>query len=441
VSGSGWIIRGGRVIDRNGERFADVAVSSDGVIVGVGTGLDLAGLGIAGAEVLDASDCVVAPGLVDIHTHLREPGREEAETVETGSRAASLGGYTAVVAMPNTEPTIDNAAVVRQVLDAGVAAGMCDVRVAGAITIDRKGSSLSPMAEMAALGVRMFTDDGCGVQDDRLMRRALEYASGLPVPVTLAQHCEVEALSEGGHMHEGEWSSRLGIPGIPAEAEELMVFRDIALARLTGARVHLQHLSTAGAVALVREAKAKGLPVTAEATPHHFTLTHAEVASYDPVFKVNPPLRSAEDVAAVKAGLADGTIDAIATDHAPHTADVKEAPFDHAPCGMLGLETALALGVTELVEPGVLTLEQLVALMSWQPAAIAGIDDIHGRPIEVGEPAHLVVFAPAQEWTVDPMKLASRSSNTPYAGRVVRGRVRHTLLCGVPMVRDGEAQR
>ena len=418
-----------------------MAVSPDGVIVGVGTDLDLAALGVAGAEVLEASECVVAPGLVDIHTHLREPGREEAETVETGSRAASLGGYTAVVAMPNTEPTIDSAAVVRQVLDAGVAAGMCDVRVAGAITIDRKGVSLAPMAEMAALGVRMFTDDGCGVQDDRLMRRALEYASGLPVSVTLAQHCEVEALSEGGHMHEGEWSSRLGIPGIPAEAEELMVFRDIALARLTGARVHLQHLSTAGAVALVREAKAKGLPVTAEATPHHFTLTHAEVASYDPVFKVNPPLRSAEDVAAVKAGLADGTIDAIATDHAPHTADVKEAPFDHAPCGMLGLETALALGVTELVEPGVLTLEQLVALMSWQPAAIAGIDDVHGRPIEVGEPAHLVVFAPAQEWTVDPMKLASRSSNTPYAGRVVRGRVRHTLLCGVPMVRDGEAQR
>jgi len=441
VSGSGWIIRGGRIIDRNGERAADVAISPDGVILAVGEGLDATAVGLTDPGELDANGCVVAPGLVDIHTHLREPGREEAETVETGSRAASLGGYTAVVAMPNTEPTIDSVAVVRQVLEAGVAAGLCDVRVAGAITIDRKGLALAPMAEMATLGVRLFTDDGCGVQDDRLMRRALEYASGLPVPVTLAQHCEVEALSEGGHMHEGEWSSRLGIAGIPAEAEELMVFRDIALARLTGARVHLQHLSTEGAVALVRDAKEKGLPVTAEATPHHFTLTHAEVATYDPVLKVNPPLRSAVDVAAVKAGLADGTIDPIATDHAPHTADVKEAPFDHAPCGMLGLETALALGITELVEPGVISLGELVALMSWQPAKIAGIDDVHGRPIEIGEPAHLVVFDPSQEWTVDPSQFASRSHNSPYAGRVVRGRVRHTLLCGVPMVRDGKAQR
>ena len=441
VSGSGFIIRGGRIIDQGGERIADIAVSSGGTIAAVGSELDLDALGLAEAPVLDASGCVVAPGFVDIHTHLREPGREEAETIETGSRAAALGGYTAVVAMPNTEPTIDSAAVVRQVLDAGVAAGLCDVRVAGAITIDRAGETLAPMAEMAALGVRLFTDDGCGVQDDRLMRRALEYSSGLEVPVSLAQHCEVEALSEGGHMHEGEWSSRLGIPGIPAEAEELMVFRDIALARLTGSRMHFQHLSTAGSVELVRQAKQRGLPVTAEATPHHFTLTHAEVASYDPVFKVNPPLRGDADVAAVKAGLADGTIDAIATDHAPHTAEVKEAPFDHAPCGMLGLETALALGVSELVEPGVITLPELIALMSWRPAAIAGIDDVHGRPIEVGEPAHLVVFDPNHEWTIDPMKLASRSHNTPYAGRTVHGRVRHTLLCGIPMVIDGEAQR
>jgi dihydroorotase len=437
----GLVIRGGRVIDRTGEREADVAVGVEGTIVAVGTDLDLAGLGLDDPLQLDAAGCVVAPGLVDIHTHLREPGREEAETVETGSRAAALGGYTAVLAMPNTEPAIDSAAVVRQILDAGEAAGLCAVHVSGSITVGRAGEALSPMGEMAQMGVRVFTDDGSGVQDDRLMRRALEYASGLPGPITLAQHCEVEALSEGGHMHEGEWSSRLGIPGIPPEAEELMVFRDIALARLTGARVHFQHLSTAGAVELVRQAKAKGLPVTSEATPHHFTLTHAEVASYDPVFKVNPPLRTAEDVAAVKAGLADGTIDAIATDHAPHTQEVKEAPFDHAPCGMLGLETALALAVTELVEPGVLPLNEVLAAMSWRPAEIAGIGDSQGRPIAEGEPANIVVFDPSAEWTVDPAKLASRSKNTPYAGRTVRGEVRHTIRQGQPTVLDGEAQR
>ena len=429
------------MIDRTGEREADVAVGADGTIAAVGTDLDLGALGLADAPVLDASGCVVAPGLVDIHTHLREPGREEAETIESGSRAAARGGYTAVVAMPNTQPANDSAAVGRQGLDAGVAAGLCDVHASGSITVGREGAALSPMGEMAALGVRIFTDDGAGVQDDRLMRRALEYASGLPGPVTLAQHCEVEALSEGGHMHEGEWSSRLGIPGIPPEAEELMVFRDVALARLTGARVHFQHLSTAGSVELVRQAKARGLPVTAEATPHHFTLTHAEVASYDPVFKVNPPLRTDADVAAVKAGLADGTIDAIATDHAPHTQEVKEAPFDHAPCGMLGLETALALAVTELVETGALTLPDVLAAMSWRPAEIAGIDGVQGRPVAAGEPANLVVFDPTREWTVDPADLVSRSRNTPYAGRTVRGKVRHTVLHGEPTVIDGEALR
>ena len=429
------------MLDRTGERAAEVAVAPDGTIAAVGPTLDVDALGLGGARELEAEGCVVAPGLVDLHTHLREPGREEAETVETGSRAAALGGYTAVVAMPNTEPAIDSAAVVRQVLDAGAAARLCDVRVSGSITVGREGRALAPMGEMAALGVRVFTDDGAGVQDDRLMRRALEYASGLPGPVTLAQHCEVEALSDGGHMHEGEWSSRLGIPGIPPEAEELMVFRDIALARLTGARVHFQHLSTAGSVDLVRQAKARGLPVTAEATPHHFTLTHAEVASYDPLFKVNPPLRGDHDVTAVKQGLADGTIDAIATDHAPHTQEVKEAPFDHAPCGMLGLETALALALTELVEPGVLSLADVLAAMSWRAAEIAGIAGTHGRPVAEGEPAHLVVFDPTEQWTVDPARLASRSRNTPYAGRTVRGRVRHTVLCGEPTVLAGEAQR
>ncbi len=416
------------MIDATGSRRADVAVGADGRIRAVA-----ADLSADGVDVLDASGCVVAPGLVDLHTHLREPGREEAETVATGSRAAALGGFTAVVAMPNTEPALDSAGAVREVLDLGKAA-LSDVYVAGAITVGRAGTQLAPMGEMCDLGVQLFTDDGRGVQDDRLMRRALEYASGLDV--TLAQHCEVESLSEGGHMHEGAWSSRLGIPGIPPEAEELMVMRDLALTRLTHARMHFQHLSTAGSVELVRQAKAAGLPVTAEACPHHFTLTDAEVASYDPLFKVNPPLRTADDIAAIKAGLADGTIDAIATDHAPHTQEVKEAPFDEAPCGMLGLETAVALALTELDLP----IEKVLALMSWQPAAIARAID-HGGPVEEGSPANIVVIDPEATWVVDPYRLASRSRNTPYAGRTLTGRVRHTLLWGEPVVIDAEAQR
>ena len=357
-------IRGGTVVDATGERRADVLVE-DGRVSAVAEGGDA---DLRADVVLDAGGCLVAPGLVDLHTHLRQPGREEAETVETGARAAALGGFTCVLAMPNTTPAIDSAGVAREVLDLGRGA-CCEVRTSAAITVDRAGSQLAPMAELAALGVRLFTDDGDGVQDPQLMRRAMEYARGLGVIV--AEHCEDKALAAGGSMHEGAWSARLGLPGQPAEAEEVMVARDIALARLTGARVHFQHLSTAGSVDLVRAAKARGLDVTAEATPHHFTITHAEVASYDPVFKVNPPLRTEADVAAVKAGLADGTIDAIATDHAPHTQEVKEAPFDAAPCGMLGLETALALALTELPKAG-LSVAEIVALFTVRPAIIAG---------------------------------------------------------------------
>ena len=291
---------------------------------------------------------------------------------------------------------------------------------------------------MAELGVRFFTDDGAGVADARLMRRALEYAAGLPgKPAVLAQHCEDPVLSAGGHMHEGEWSSRLGIPGQPAEAEELMVMRDLALARLTGTRIHFQHLSTARSIEMVRAAKAAGLAVTCEATPHHFTLTHAACASYDPVFKVNPPLRTDADVTAVRAGLADGTIDCIATDHAPHTQEAKEQPFDQAPPGMLGLQTALALALTELALP----IADVLARLSWRPAHILGVDDVHGLPVARGNPANLTIIDPAATWVVDPAALASRSRNTPFAGRTLTGQVRHTLLHGEPVVIDGEAQR
>jgi dihydroorotase len=423
------VIRGGRVVDITGERMADVLVAG-GLVQAVGASIDAP----AGATVLDAAGCVVAPGLVDLHTHLRQPGREEAETVETGSRAAALGGYTAVVAMPNTDPPLDSAAAVREVLELGMSA-LCDVRVAGAITVARLGKELAPMGEMADLGVRLFTDDGDGVQDARLMRRALEYASALGV--TLAQHCEDKVLAAGGHMHEGEWSSRLGLPGQPAEAEELMVARDITLARLTGGRIHFLHLSTAGSVALVRAAKAEGLAVTAEAAPHHFTLTDASVASYETCFKVNPPLRTDADVAAVKAGLADGTIDAIATDHAPHAAEDKEVPFDQARPGMLGLETALALALGGLDLP----IAGVLAPLSWNPARIAGIESAHGGPVAEGRPANLCVIDPAATWVVDAGALASRARNTPYAGRKLTGRVRHTLLRGEPVVVDGVATR
>jgi dihydroorotase len=423
------VLKGGRVIDRTGERDADVVIGDDGRVAAVGPGL-------SADQTIDADGCVVSPGLVDLHTHLRQPGQEEAETIETGARAAALGGYTCILAMPNTIPAIDHAGIVREVLELGRTAP-CDVRTSGAITVGRAGEQLAPLGEMAELGVRFFTDDGAGVADARLMRRAMEYASGLGKDVVLAQHCEDPVLAGGGHMHEGEWSSRLGIPGQPAEAEELMVMRDLALARLTGMRVHFQHLSTAGSVAMVRAAKAGGLAVTCEATTHHFTLTHAECASYDPVFKVNPPLRTEADVVAVRAGLADGTIDCIATDHAPHTQEAKEAAFDQAPPGMLGLETALALALTELGLP----IVEVLALLSWRPAAILGVDDEHGLPVAEGSPANLTIIDPTATWVVDPAALASRSRNTPYAGRTLTGRVRHTFLRGEPVVIDGEPQR
>jgi len=421
------VIRGATLLDQTGERAGDVVIEN-GRIVEIGDALQ-------GDTELDAQGCVITPGFVDLHVHLREPGKEEAETIETGSRAAALGGFTAVVAMPNTDPAQDTAAVIEFVRAQGQRAGLCEVLPSGCITVGRHGTQLAPFAELAAAGVHLFTDDGNGVQDPQLMRRALEYAG--PLGIVLAQHCEVAALTKGAVMHEGACCSRLGLPGWPAIAEELMVMRDIELVRLTGVSMHFLHLSSARSVQLVRAAKADGLRITAEATPHHFTLTDEQLVGYDPLFKVNPPLRTRADIDAIKAGLADGTIDAIATDHAPHAPHTKEVPLDEAPPGMLGLETALALSITELDMP----LADIVAALSWKPAAIAGVADRHGRTVAVGEPANLTVFDPTHQWTVVPAQLASKSRNTPYGGREVRGKVRHTILNGVPVVVNGTATR
>jgi dihydroorotase len=431
------VVRGGTVVDEKGARRCDVAIV-DSRIAEVATSIEPR----KGATVLDARGCLVSPGLVDLHAHLREPGRESAETVESGARAAALGGYTAVVAMPNTDPPIDSAAVARDVLSLGEGAP-CEVAVTGTITLGRRGEHLAPFAEMAALGIRIFTDDGRGVQDAGVMRRALEYASDLAI--VLAQHCEEESLSKGGHMHEGAVSARLGIPAQPASAEEVMVLRDLELAKLTAATIHFCHLSTRRSVELVAVARERGVAVTCEVTPHHLSLSHAAVESYDPRFKVNPPLRTDDDVEALRAACADGRVDAIATDHAPHTDASKEGTFDESPFGVIGLETAYAVAYSALVAERAdpIAIERLVGLLSSGPARIAGLDISSGQggPIAQGAIAHLCVFDPAERWVVDPQMFASRSHNSPFVGSKLTGRVRHTVLSGEAVVVDGQATR
>ena len=421
------VIKGGTILNQNGELRADVRIENER-IVEIGTNLD--------ADIkLDASGCIVTSGFVDLHAHLREPGKEEAETIETGSRAGALGGYTALVAMPNTDPPQDSVAVIDFVREQGKRAGLADVIPSGCITLGRQGETLAPMAELSQAGVNFFTDYGFGVQDASLMRRALEYARGLGV--TLAQHCEVAELTKGAVMSECQCCTDLGLPGWPAIAEELMVFRDIELVRITGATMHFLHLSTARSVELVRAAKRDGLPITAEVTPHHLSLTQELLSSYDPVYKVNPPLRSSDDIRALKNGLLDGTIDAIATDHAPHPRRDKEMSLDMAPPGMLGLETALGV----VLALGDLEIKDAVALLSWNPARIARVDSAHGRPISASEPANICVFDPEVSWSVDLQRLASKSINSPYVGRTLRGKVRHTIFKGTPTVIDGQAQK
>jgi dihydroorotase len=424
---SDWLIRGARL----GDETVDLRLS-EGKVAEVGNGLEA-----LGASVLDVDGLVALPGLVDLHTHLREPGREDAETVETGTAAAALGGYTAVHAMANTDPVADVAGVVEQVWRLGRDAGHCDVHPVGAVTVGLQGKALAELGAMAdsAARVRVFSDDGKCVSDAGLMRRALEYVKAFDGVV--AQHAQEPSLTEGAQMHEGVVSARLGLAGWPAAAEESVIARDCLLAAHTGSRLHVCHVSTAGSVELIRWAKGKGWNVTAEVTPHHLLLTDDLAATYDPLFKVNPPLRTAADVEALRAGLADGTIDAVATDHAPHALEDKETEWGCAAFGMLGLETALSVVVQTMVETGLLDWAGVADRMSYRPARIGGLAE-QGVPLAAGGPANLTLIDPAARWTVEPHALASRSTNTPYAGRTLPGKVVATFLRGRPTVLDGK---
>jgi dihydroorotase len=414
------LVRGAAVL---GRQRTDLRLA-DGVVAEVGTLRPK-----AGDQVVDADGLVALPGLVDLHTHLREPGREDAETVESGTRAAAAGGFTAVHAMANTEPVADTAGVVEQVWRLGQDAGHCDVRPVGAVTVGLQGRQLAELGAMAdsAARVRVFSDDGHCVADAALMRRALEYVKAFDGVV--AQHAQEPALTAGAQMNEGALSGRLGLAGWPAAAEEAIVARDVLLAAHVRSRVHICHLSTAGSVEIVRWAKSKGWPVTAEVTPHHLLLTEQLAATYDPRYKVNPPLRSAEDVAALREALADGTIDAVATDHAPHPREAKDCEWAVAAFGMLGLETALSVVQHTLVDPGLLDWAGVADRMSVRPARIGRLDG-HGRPPAEGEPATLVLVDPAATRTIRADETASRSRNNPYDGLELPGRVVATFLRG-----------
>lgn len=381
----------------------------------------------ADADVIEGDGAVLLPGFVDLHTHLREPGREDTETIETGSRAAALGGYTAVFAMANTDPVADNAVVVEHVARRGREVGLVDVHPVGAVTVGLKGEKLAELGTMAKTGVRVFSDDGHCVHDPLIMRRALEYSKALDVVV--AQHAEEPRLTVGAQAHEGEQASRLGLQGWPAAAEEAIVARDCLLAKQVDARLHVCHVSTSGTADVLGWAKARGTKVSAEVTPHHLLLTDERLATYDPVNKVNPPLRTAEDVQALRRALADGVIDCVATDHAPHAVQDKDCEWSAARPGMLGLQTALSIVVATMVETGLLDWRGVARVMSERPAAIAGLPD-QGRPIAVGEPANLALVDPAARWTVRGAELASISANTPFEGMELPGRVVATVLRG-----------
>ena len=425
---SSYLIKNARIL---GGEPQDLRLR-DGVIAEIGT--DLAA---DGDTVVEAEGLIALPGLVDLHTHLREPGREDAETVLTGTRAAAKGGFTAVHAMANTFPVADTAGVVEQVWRLGKESGYCDVQPVGAVTIGLQGKQLAELGTMAdsAAAVRVFSDDGKCVDDAVIMRRALEYVKAFGG--VIAQHAQEPRLTEGAQMNEGAVSGELGLTGWPAVAEESIIARDVLLAAHVGSRLHVCHVSTAGSVEIIRWAKSKGWNVTAEVTPHHLLLTDELVRSYDPVYKVNPPLRTENDVLALREALADGTIDAVATDHAPHPSEDKDCEWAAAAMGMVGLETALSVVQQTMVDTGLISWAEVADRMSHRPAAIGGLSG-HGRPVSVDEPANLVLVDPAYRGTVNPDSFATRSRNTPYRGRDLPGRVIATFLRGKATVLDGE---
>ena len=419
---SATLLKGGRVVDpsQGMDQVADVLLQ-DGKVESVGVNLGAPD----GARVIEVKGRVVAPGLIDLHVHFREPGQEDLETVATGAMAAVAGGFTSVCAMPNTDPVTDNQAAIGFIVRQAQRSAKARVYPIGAITLGQKGEKLAEFGEMVGAGAVAVSDDGKPVVSSHMMRTALEYAKTFGIPV--ADHCEEPTLSHGGVMHEGLVSTRLGLKGIPSAAEEIMVARDIILAELTGGHVHLCHMSTRGSVELIRRAKDKGLRVTAEATPHHFSLTHERCQGYDTNAKMNPPLREEADREAIRQGLKDGTLDVISTDHAPHHYDAKEREFDDAPNGIIGLETSLGLAMTQLVHGGLITLPQLIARMSTDAARIFRLP---GGTLRQGSVADVVILDPDLEWTVRPEDSFSKSRNTPFAGERLRGRAVTTIVRG-----------
>lgn len=419
-----------------GAAASDIVIEGDRIVEVLAAG----DADLGGARVIEGAGLIALPGFVDLHTHLREPGREDAETVESGTRAAALGGFTCVHAMANTEPVADTAGVVEQVWRLGKEAEWCEVRPVGAVTVGLAGEHMAELGAMAASAaqVRLFSDDGKCVDDAVIMRRALEYVKAFDGAI--AQHAQEPRLTEGAQMNEGVLSGTLGLRGWPAVAEEAIIARDVLLTQHVDTRLHVCHVSTAGSVELIRWAKSKGINVTAEVTPHHLLLTDELAQSYDPHFKVNPPLRTQADVMALREGLADGTIDAVATDHAPHPVEDKECEWSAAAFGMLGLETAFSVVVEAMVNTGLLDWAGVADRMSTRPAQIGRVKGQGGK-LAAGEPAHITLVDPNATWTVRPTELASLSRNTPYRERVLPGRVVHTIYAGNPTVIDGTAQR